>query len=102
MKRKQGQRYVGLDKDSDGGMTAAGKIIRDAWVFGFIEEGETCEGWLIAGIEDLWRRVDAEWEKYGFLVSNLPDELRERFMRIQNDAMRKARAAGWNPELGDE
>jgi hypothetical protein len=50
----------------------------------------------------LWRRVDAEWEKYGFLVSNLPDELRERFMRIQNDAMRKARAAGWNPELGDE
>jgi hypothetical protein len=95
------KRYVGIDKDVDGGMTASGRIIRDAWVFGLLDESETCEGWLIEAIEDLWRKVNQEWEKYGFLVNNLPDDLRERFMRIQNDAVHKARAAGWDPELNE-
>ncbi len=81
-------------------MTDTAKIFRDAWVFGIIEESETCEDWLPQGIEDLWKKVNLEWEKYGFLVGNLPDELRERFMRIQNEAMEKARAADWNPDLG--
>lgn len=79
-------------------MTDTGKIIRDAWVFGLIPEDETCEGWLAQGIESLWVGVDRQWERYGFLVSNLPEELRERFMRIHNDAREKARAAGWNPD----
>lgn len=99
---KISERYVGIDKDIHGGMTDTGKIIRDAWVFGLIDESETCEGWLSQGIEDLWRKVNDEWEKYGFLVGNLPDELRERFLRIQTEAVEKAKAAGWDPALMDD
>ena len=95
---KSDKRYVGINNEKDGGMTASGKIIRDAWVFGFIPETETCEGWLMQGIEDLWGRVNAEWEKYGFQVNNLPDDLRERFMRIQTEALEKAKKAGWTPD----
>lgn len=101
----QERRYVGIDQDLNGGMTDTAKIIRDAWVFGLIPESETCEGWLAAGIEDLWRKVDGEWEKYGFLVSNLPDDLRANFMRIHDEAVTKAKAKGWEgaDELaGDE
>ena len=96
------QRYAGIDKDTHGGMTATGKIIRDAWVFGILEEGETCAGWLIQGIEDLWEKVDREWQKYDFQVNRLPDDLRERFLRINAEAIERARAAGWNPELPDD
>ncbi|MDU8929428.1 hypothetical protein RXV86_18730 [Alisedimentitalea sp. MJ-SS2] len=98
------RRYVGIQNDLKGGMTDTGKIIRDAWVFGFIPETETCEGWLAAGIEDLWRKVNAEWEKHGFLVSNLPPDLRERFDEIHNAAVAQARAAGWDgeAELADD
>jgi hypothetical protein len=83
-------------------MTDTAKIIRDAWVFGLIEESETCEGWLPQGIEDLWHKVQLEWEKYGYQVGRLPEELQERFMRIQNEAFRRARAEGWDPELADD
>ena len=96
--------YVGIQNDLKGGMTDTGKIIRDAWVFGIIPETETCEGWTAAGIEDLWRKVDAEWEKHGFLVGNLPDELRDRFMAIHDAAVARAKAAGWDgeAELADD
>ncbi len=100
--KKPDQRYVGIHKDQLGGMTDTGKIIRDAWVFGLIPESETCEGWLAAGIEELWRKVDAEWEKYGFRVGALPEDLRQRYLRIQEAAVQRARAAGWDPELGDD
>jgi len=90
--------YVGVDNDINGGMTATGKIIRDAWVFGLIPHTETCEGWRAAQIEELWRNVNAEWEKYGFLVGNLPELLRARFMKVQDDAMERAREAGWDGE----
>ena len=93
---REPKRYVGIDNDLNGGMTDTGKIIRDAWVFGLIPESETCEGWLPQGIESLWEKVNAEWEKYGFLVSDLPDDLRERFMRIQAVAIECAKAAGWS------
>jgi hypothetical protein len=99
---KANQRYVGIDKEINGGMTETGKIIRDAWVFGLIEESETCEGWMPQGIEDLWNKVQLEWGKYGYQVRNLPEELRERFMRIQNEAVKRARAEGWDPELSDD
>ena len=103
MQGSKGQkRYVGIDKDINGGMTDTGKIIRDAWVFGLIEESETCEGWLPQGIEDLWRKVQAEWEKYGFRVDGLPQDIRERFLRIQTAAFERARAEGWDPELFDD
>lgn len=101
-RNKVDQRYVGIDKDINGGMTDTGRIIRDAWAFGLIEETETCEGWLSQGIEDLWRKVQEEWEKYGYQVGKLPDELRERFLRIQDAAMKRARAEGWDPELFDD
>jgi hypothetical protein len=98
------KKYVGIHNDVNGGMTDTGKIIRDAWVFGLIPESETCEGWLAAGIEALWGKVDAEWEKYGFLVANLPDDLRERFYRIHNEAFLQAKADGWDAQrelMGD-
>ena len=98
-------KYVGITNDLHGGMTTIGKIIRDAWVFGLIPESETCEGWNIAGIDALLQKVNAEWDKYGCLVSNLPQELRERHERIHGEAMERARAAGWSGEVetgGDE
>jgi hypothetical protein len=77
-------------------MTTIGKIIRDAWVFELIPETETCEGWNLAGIDALLQKVNAEWDKYGCLVSHLPPELRERHERIHAEALEKARAAGWS------
>lgn len=95
---KQGKKYVGIHNEENGGMTHSAKIIRDAWAFGIIPETETCEGWLVQGIEDLWRKVNAEWEKYNFSVSNLPDEIRERYMRIHAEAFEYAKQHGWDPE----
>ncbi len=102
MNRKAEKRYVGIDNEINGGMTDTGKIVRDAWVFGLIPETETCEGWLSQGIEDLWRKSQDEWSKYGYQVNRLPEDVRERFLRIQADAVERARAAGWNPDLGDD
>lgn len=105
MPRNPDKKYVGIHNDANGGMTDTGKIIRDAWVFGLIPEEETCEGWMAQGIEDLWGKVNAEWEKYGFLVGNLPDELKQKYLRIQQDAIERARTSGWNPNnelAGDE
>jgi Cu2+-containing amine oxidase len=93
--------YVGIDKDADGGMTVAGRIIRDAWAFGIIPENETCAGWNTQALEDLWTKTHEEWEKYGHQVNNLPDDIRERYMRIQKDAFQRARDAGWDASLDD-
>ena len=97
-------KYVGINNDINGGMTTIGKIIRDAWVFGLIPESETCEGWNLAGIDSLLDKVNTEWDKYGCMVSALPDELRERHNRIHGEALNRARAAGWSGdvETGDE
>ena len=91
-------RYVGIDNDLNGGMTTIGKIIRDAWVFGLIDESETCEGWNLAGIDALLQRLNTEWDKYGCLVSRLPDELLERHQRIHGKAIDNAKAMGWSGE----
>ena len=101
---KKDQRYVGIDNELYGGMTAIGKIIRDAWVFGLIEETETCEGWNLAGIDALFDKVNAEWDKYGCLVSQLPKDLFERHQKIYGQAVEKAKAAGWSGDIetGDE
>ena len=96
--------YVGIDEDIFGGMTTIGKIIRDAWVFELLPETETCKGWNSQGIDALLDKVNAEWDKYGCLVSHLPNELRERHKRIHDDAIAKAREMGWSGEYetGDE
>ncbi len=79
-------------------MTDTGKVIRDAWIFGLIPETETCEGWLAQGIQKLWDQTSSEWGKYEFQVRNMPEELQERFERIQNEIFKRARANGWDPE----
>jgi hypothetical protein len=96
------KRYVGIHNDINGGMTDTGKIIRDAWVFGIIPETETCAGWTVQRIEALYDQVAAAWQPYGHLASRLPPELRERHARIYAAAVERARAEGWDPELGDD
>ena len=90
--------YVGIMNDDNGGMTSIGKIIRDAWVFGLLPEDETCEGWDLGRFEVLLQKVDAEWDKYSCMVSNLPAELRERHEKIHGEWIEKAKAAGWSGE----
>jgi len=89
-------KYVGIDNDVNSGMTSIGKIIRDAWVFGLIEETQTCEGWNYAGIDALLDKVNIEWDKYGCLVSNLPEDLFERHQRIHGAAIKQAKEGGWS------
>lgn len=91
-------KYVGIDNDLYGGMTTIGKIIRDAWVFDLLPTSETCAGWNLAGIDALLQKVNNEWDKYGCLVSLLPEELRQRHEKIHGEAIARAKAAGWSGE----
>lgn len=101
---KTEKKYIGVHDDLNGGMTPIGKIIRDAWVFGLLDESETCEGWNFAGIDALLDKVNAEWDKYGCLVSHLPPDLLQRHQKIHGEAIKAAKAAGWSGEFetGDE
>jgi len=92
-------KYVGINNEVQGGMTTIGKIVRDAWVFGLIEESETCEGWNFAGVDALLDKVNKEWDKYGCLVSHLPPELAEKHKRSHDKAIKDAKAAGWSGEV---
>ncbi|MFP4560800.1 MAG: hypothetical protein ACLFRB_01550 [Thiohalorhabdus sp.] len=94
--------YPGIHNDQYAGMTDAGRIIRDAWVFGILPETETCEGWDYGRLEQLHAQVLEAWEPYGHLVSNLPEDLRQRHERIHKEAVRLARAAGWQPDPSGE
>ncbi len=96
---KKSNVYPGLHDDRYGGMTDVGKIIRDAWVFGLLPEGETCVGWDYARLERLYERVHAVWETYGYQISRLPEELRARHERVHGEALRRARELGWSGEL---
>jgi len=98
MRRLPEKRYVGIQNDMYGGMTDTGKIVRDAWIFELIPETETCEGWMVQGMQDLWEKVNIKWQEVGFSVANLPPEVRTRFDRIQTEAVDRARAAGWDPD----
>lgn len=99
---KPNQPYIGIHDDLYGGMTDIGRIIRDAWAFGLIPETETCKGWLLPAIQELSDQTHARWQSHGFRVANLPPEIRERYLRIQNAALARARAAGWQPEDLDD
>lgn len=90
--------YVGINNDVNGGMTTIGKLIRDAWVFGLIEESETCQGWNFSGVDALLDKVNKEWDKYGCLASHLPEDLFERHQRIHGEAVKLAKEAGWSGE----
>jgi hypothetical protein len=90
--------YVGINNDVNGGMTTIGKIIRDAWVFDLLPESETCEGWNQGQVDNLLDKVNSAWDKYGCMVSQLPETLRARHQRIHDEAIVKAKAAGWSGE----
>ena len=90
--------YVGIDNDVNGAMTTIGKIIRDAWVFELLPETETCKGWNQGQVDVLLDKVNAEWDKYGCMVSQLPEDLRKRHRRIHDVAIANAKAAGWSGE----
>jgi len=94
--------YTGIDNDEYGGMTPTGNIIRDAWVFGIIPEGQTCEGWSVSRIQTIYDQVSDAWAPYGHLVSKLPRELAERHARIYDAAINRARDMGWVPGVDDE
>jgi len=95
--------YCGLDNDRYGGMTPIGNIIKDAWLFGILPETENCENWTHGQLQAISEKVRVEWDKYGCLVSNLPEDLRKRHAAINDKAVRKARELGWDPTPpGDE
>jgi hypothetical protein len=98
---KTNEPYVGMYADQHG-LTQAGRIILDAWVFGLLPEGEDAKGFSYSEIQNLMRKVESEWDKYGALPSRLPAELRERHARIYAEAMARARRLGWDPQLGDD
>ncbi len=91
--------YVGLDNDQFGGMSEIGKVIRDARVFGLIADDETCKGWDISRINSLKHSVDSEWDKYGCMVSQLPEDLLKRHQEIHTSAITKAKELGWSGEF---
>ncbi len=99
---RQNKVYPGLEQDAHAGMSPTGNIVRDAQVFGLIPETETCIGWNVDRIEQLYDQVTLAWMPYGHLVSRLPDELRQRHQRIYTAAIAQARAAGWDPELPED
>jgi hypothetical protein len=89
--------YCGIDNDPRGAMNPTGNIIRDAWVFGLIPETETCEGWTVQRVSALYDQVSREWDKYGHMVSNLPEQLASRHRAIYDAAIARARDLGWDP-----
>lgn len=94
--------YVGVDNEINGGMTTIGKLVRDAKVFGLIDDSETCVGWNFSRVDDLLDKVNNEWDKYGCLVSHLPKELFNRHQEIHNKAVKDALSAGWCGEQETE
>lgn len=94
--------YVGLDADTFGGMTPIGRMVRDAQVFGLIDETETAEGWNLGQLENLQQSVNDAWDRYGCLVSCLPTELFDRHIRIHGEAVRIALYRGWSGELATD
>ncbi len=90
--------YIGLDDDVNGGMTTIGKMIRDAQVFGLIDTSETCEGWDLSRINALLQETNEQWDRYGCMVSQLPENLSKRHREIHDAGIARAKAAGWTGE----
>ncbi len=91
--------YPGIHDDMFGGMTDIGGIIKDAWALGLLAETETCKGWPYTRIQALYDQVSQAWEPYGHSINRLPPELRERYLRIQAQAVNRARELGWEPPM---
>jgi hypothetical protein len=93
--------YAGFHHDNHG-ITQLGRIVLDAWVFGFIPETEDCTGWEIGRLQQLMDQISDEWDKYANLPSRLPPELQQRHTEIYAKAVADARIKGWDPELGED
>lgn len=94
--------YAGIDHEEHNGMTMTGRIIRDAWVFGLLPEGEGYAGKNAGDLQNLFEAVHKAWEPYGQLPSRLPPDLAERHARIHAEAVARAKGMGWDAELGED
>lgn len=94
--------YAGLHHEAHHGMTMTGRLIRDAWVFGLLPEGDGFAGKGAGDLQNLFEAVHHAWAPYGQLPSRLPDALALRHARIHADAVARARGMGWSAELGDD
>ena len=94
--------YVGINKDTNAGLTHLGRIVRDAWVFGILPETETCADWNSAQMQNLYEKVYAAWEPYAHLPSRLPEELQQRHTKVYAEAIVAAKRSGWDAELKDD
>ena len=92
-------RYPGIQDDLYGGMTDIGAIVKDAWALGVLPEEEGCAGWSMAQIQALYDQVHEAWEPYQHVISLLPPEMKDRYLRIHGEATRKARELGWTPPM---
>jgi hypothetical protein len=93
------QQYVGFDEDVYGGMTYIGGIIKNAWLFGILPEDQKCIGWTHGQIAAINEQVQAEWDKYGCMISNLPEDLKVKHKEINDRAIARAKELGWDPTL---
>lgn len=93
--------YEGFERDAHG-ITMLGRVVLDAWLFGLIPRTEECVGWDLQRMQQLMDRVNKCWDEYGNLPSRLPPELMRKHEELYQWAMTRARARGWDPELGDE
>ena len=96
------QTYTGIDHEDHHGMTMTGRIIRDAWVFGLLSEGDGFAGKNAGDLQNLFEVVHKAWEPYGQLPSRLPAELAERHARIHAQAVARAKEMGWDAELDED
>ncbi len=94
----------GIFEDKYGGLTTLGNIIRDAWVFEILPGNQICQGWSIGAFENLQDKLEAEIAKYGVSVRSWPEENQQRHFRILEDAIKRARESGWDPDgdIADE
>lgn len=94
--------YAGIAHEEHHGMTMTGRIIRDAWVFGILPEGDGFAGKSAGDLQNLFEAVHKAWEPYGQLPSRLPADLAARHARIHAEAVERARAMGWTSDLGED
>lgn len=93
--------YCGLDADPNP-LSPLARIVLDARLFGLLPMDEDCAGWDMGRLQALMEQVEREWDKYGNLPSRLPPELAALHRELYDLQIARARAAGWDPELGDE
>ena len=93
--------YAGFHHDKHG-ITMMGRVVLDAWVFGFLPETEDCTGWDLGRMQILMEKIEAEWDKYMNIPSRLPPELQARHTALYAMAVEEAHKKGWDPELDED